>query len=518
MAPLPVLTPRQAAEWDQRTAATGVPPLALMEAAGRGIAAILTTRYPVALRAGALIACGPGNNGGDGWVVARALHALELPVWVVPVGGGGTELNRLEAGLARQAGVREVDAEGPWPNVGLVVDAILGTGAAGRPRDPIRPLLERLADLTVPIVAVDGPTGLDLADGVSHGALAARLTLTFGGYRRGHLLARDEVGDLCVLDIGFAPPDASWPVLLTDRRASDALAPLPARSHKGTRGRVVIVGGDRGMTGAARLAARASFAAGAGLVHVLAPPEAVATIAAAEPDVQTLTCPFEIPVSPRVIDLLSRADAVLVGPGLGRDPGRANFLSAVAAASRAPMVIDADGLIALAGQPALLAALGAGRALVLTPHAGEFRALFPDRASQVGVDPWGLAEAAARDTGAVVLLKGVPTVVGSSGAAPLTVAAGNPGLATGGSGDTLSGIIATWLAQGVAPALAAAAAALAMGEAADLAARRTTARGLRPMDVTSALPDVWRRWELLRLSPPAMVAPVIHELPAPVRV
>ncbi len=517
MQPLPVLTSQQARRWDELTAQAGVPLVSLMETAGRAITTILTTRFPTALRQGTVVAVGPGNNGGDGWVVARALEAVGLPVWVVPIGGSVSELNRLQARLGSTAGVRTVEADGPWPTVGLVVDAILGTGAKGPPRPPVAALVARLGELAVPVVAVDGPTGLDLDTGVSHQVLKAALTITFGGYRRGQLLARDEVGDLAVVDLGFEPPDDGWPRLFVHRDAVRAIPPLGARDHKGDRGRIVIVGGDHGMTGAVRLAARAAFAAGAGLVHVIAPADSVAVLAAAEPDLQTTTSDFDR-LSEAAVALLGRADAVVVGPGLGRAPGRAAFVAAVAQAARGPLVVDADALIAFGGNPAGLARLALGRSMVVTPHAGEFRALLPAESSQLEVDPWAAADQAARILGAAVLLKGVPTIVGMPGQAPLTVAAGNPGLATGGSGDTLAGLIAVWLAQGVDTCGAAAAGALALGDAADLAARRFTARAMRPMDVIGALPDVWKRWNQIRHEPSAPTAPILHELPAPARV
>jgi ADP-dependent NAD(P)H-hydrate dehydratase / NAD(P)H-hydrate epimerase len=203
---------------------------------------------------------------------------------------------------------------------------------------------------------------------------------------------------------------------------------------------------------------------------------------------------------------------------LGRGPGRAAFVRAVVASVAAPVVLDADGLVALAGDAAAVAGLAACRALVLTPHAGEFRALFPERASRLGVDPWAEAAETAALTRAVMLLKGVPTVIGAPGRPPVTVAAGNPGLATGGSGDTLSGLVAAWLARGVEPQLAAALGAQALGEAGDLAARRVTARALRPADVTAALPDVWRHWAAAARGPARVEAPVLCELPAPARV
>jgi NAD(P)H-hydrate epimerase len=179
-------------------------------------------------------------------------------------------------------------------------------------------------------------------------------------------------------------------------------------------------------------------------------------------------------------------------------------------------VVDADALVAFAGSlPALGAAVG-GRPMVLTPHAGEFRVLAPAHAAELEVDPWLAATAAAADAaGAALLLKGVPTVVARAGKPAVTVASGNPGLATGGSGDVLSGIVGAVLARGVAPEQAAALGAHILGRAGDLAARRTTARGLRPMDVIAALPDLWRAWDARRLAPPARRPPVLFELARP---
>ena len=280
---------------------------------------------------------------------------------------------------------------------------------------------------------------------------------------------------------------------------------------------MVIVGGDVGMSGAARLAGRSAFAGGAGLVHLVAPEETTGHLAAAEPDLQFAASGFDR-LSEAARAVLGRADAVVIGPGLGRSSGRAAFIAEIGAATRAPLVIDADGLMAFAGNTRGLAALAVDRAVIVTPHAGEFRALFPAESASLATDPWGAADAAAGSLGAVVLLKGMPTVVAQPGAAVITVAAGNPGLATGGSGDTLSGLIATWLAQGNDSCQAAAAAAQALGDAADIAARRTSARTVRPMDVIAALPDVWKRWDLERREPTVPIAPIRHELAAPIRV
>src|SRR5688572_9911437 len=164
-------------------------------------------------------------------------------------------------------------------------------------------LLERLLDLELPVVAVDGPTGVDLLSGTVHGTPRADITVTFGGVRRGHLLARDEVGTVVATDIGHPPPEPEWPTLVSDRDAAVWLPRLHARDHKGTRGRVVVVGGDAGMTGAVRMASRAAFAAGAGLVHAVAPPETVAALVQAEPDLQTLAHPFDQDPSPQLREL-----------------------------------------------------------------------------------------------------------------------------------------------------------------------------------------------------------------------
>lgn len=516
MPPLPVLTPEQSAEWDRLAEGDGIAVATLMDAAGRGVASVLAARYATRLRQGVLIACGPGNNGGDGWVIARALHAAGVPIWVAPLATGGQSPLAAEAArLARADGVREVAPDGPWPTVALLVDAILGTGARGAPRPPAAALIDRLNDLQLPVVAVDGPTGIDLLDGVSHHPVPAHLTVTFGGYRRGHLLSRDEMGDLVVIDIGLPPPSVDWPTLLTETSAAQSLQPFPSNAHKGTRGRVVVVGGDAGMTGAARIAARAAFAAGSGLVHVVAPAESVSILAAAEPDLQTTIQEFSLPLAAAAA-LLDRADAVIVGPGLGREPSRSDFVLEILRRSRRALV-DADALVALSGRIDALRKLAEDRMIVLTPHAGEFRTLFPALATAAAVDPWGMAAAAAAESGCVVLLKGVPTVVGCPLRPPITIAAGNPGLATGGSGDCLSGLIGSLLGQGYPAEIAAPIGAEVLGQAADIAARRVGVRPLRPMDVIAALTDLWRSWELLRLSPPAPRPPVLHELPRPSR-
>ncbi|MGE5230141.1 MAG: NAD(P)H-hydrate dehydratase, partial [Deltaproteobacteria bacterium] len=438
---LPVLSPAQSSAWDQAAEAAGISLASLMESAGRACAAVLARRFAPEMGQGVLVAVGPGNNGGDGWVVARALHRLDVPVWVAAAPGEGSPLGRLMAELARAEGVRQVAPDGPWPTVGLAVDALLGTGASGPPRPNIAHLLERIVDLAVPIVAVDGPTGVDLGSGTAHDSAQAALSITFGGLRRGHLLARDDVGDIVVVDIGHPSASPEWPALVTDADAAAWLPRLHAADHKGVRGRVVVVGGSAGMTGAIRLAGRSAFAAGAGLVHAAAPPATVAALVQAEPDLQTFVHDLDCPPSGPLLDLVGRADAVAIGPGLGRAPGRRELVSALIEAAGS-VVLDADGLVAFHGATAELRRLAEGRRLVLTPHPGEFRTLFPALEGRREVDPWGAAAAGADEVGCALLLKGVPTVVARPGQGLLTVAAGNPGLATGGSGDLLSGLVA----------------------------------------------------------------------------
>ena len=514
MPAVPILSPAESEQWDALAEGAGTSRATLMECAGRAAAGLLCERFAVELARGVLVAAGRGNNGGDGWVVARALHRAGVAVWVAPVAGDRAPLCEAAAGRAHREGVRDVPPEGPWPSVGLAVDALLGTGARGAPAAGIQALTERIAELRVPVIALDGPTGVDLGSGVVHGSARADLTITFGGFRRGHLLARDEVGDVAVVDVGHPLPQSGWTRLVSDAWAARRGPRLAATAHKGERGRIVIVGGAPGMSGALRLAARAALAAGAGYVHAVAPEQTAAELRVAEPELLTLTQAFEAPPGSEVTELIGRADTVVVGPGLGRADGRIALVERVVGGARRA-VLDADALIAFQGAEARLAALAQRTTLVLTPHPGEFRALFPDLAAARELDPWAAAAEASARSGATVLLKGVPTVIGREGSAPLTVASGNPGLGTGGSGDVLSGILATLLAQLDDPQLAAALAAHALGRAADAGARRVSARALRPLDVVAALPDVWTQWERRRRSPLAPRPPLLAELPRP---
>src|SRR5436309_4748793 len=461
-----------------------------MEAAGRAVAQVIVREFADVISRGVLVAAGAGNNGGDGWVVARALHAAGVPVCVSGLDPKTDDAIDSRA-LARVDGVRERGRAEPWPAAAGAVDGLLGTGAAGPARGDVLALAQRLVAYGATVVALDGPTGLDLSSGEAHGPVRAALSVTFGGPRRGHLLAREWCGKIVVVDIGLPPADPVWPLLVTDMWAGARLPKLTPRMHKGDRGRVTVVGGANGMTGAALHAARGALAAGAGLVKLVAAPGSVAAARATLPDVLTVESALGPDLEPEAAAALEWADALILGPGLGRTAERAKLLEAALARRPVPAVIDADALVL----PSRLAGGGPQRPVVCTPHLGEFRALFGDQLADAAAnDRWAAVAKAAQKIKGTVLLKGVPTVVADLRGPIHVVASGNPGLATGGSGDLLAGFIGAFLARGSAGPEAAALGAHALGRAAEHGARQWTARSLRPADVLAALPEIWRGW------------------------
>lgn len=528
MITIPVIDAGQAAAWDERARVTAkIPSRVLMESAGRGIAHVIGREFHRSSRglgAGAIVVCGPGNNGGDGWVVGRALKVTGIPVWAADAGSKRAPDCAANRALALASGVEPLDPDEAWPEAAVRVDALLGTGASGAPRGAVGALAARLKQPGAPVVAVDGPTGLDLSTGEASAPVLAALTVTFGGLRRGHLLGREWCGKLVVLDIGFPFPDREWPRFVGDNLAASWLPSFEVRMHKGDRGRVLVIGGDRGMAGAALHAARAALEAGAGLAKLAAHPESVTAAQAALPDVLTVATSLGPNIEPALDEAIAWADALIVGPGLGRQPERAQLVRAVLEATDKPLVLDADALQAGLDQ------LRRGRsARVLTPHAGEFRAAFPKLAKILEEDRFAAAQQAAKlvaerpsssaaspasAASAAVLLKGVPTVVASTKGPTYVVGSGNPALATGGSGDLLAGFIGALLARGLVPVEAAAVGAQVLGSAADLAAAQLTVRATRPADVLAALPELWRRWADVPLPTP----PVLLELDAPLLV
>jgi NAD(P)H-hydrate epimerase len=516
MSVIPVLSATEAAEWDQAAREYAkIPSRVLMESAGRAVAHSVAREYGARLADGVIVVCGRGNNGGDGLVAARALAALGVGVTVVTLPGDPSPDNAENRILAGMYGVRFVALEEHWGGQGLAVDAVLGTGATGAPRGPHAAAVDRLMRLNVPVVAVDGPTGLDLTTGEVHApCIRASLTVTFGGFRRGHLLQRTMCGTVIVADMGFPPPNPSWPGAVTDGWLAEVLPPIRAEMHKGARGRVLIVGGQDGMAGAAVFAAKAAQRSGAGLVKLAAQPGTVAAAQANNPDIMTVVTALAEELEPALVEAIGWADALVLGPGLGRGTARDRFVKAVIGQAASPLLLDADGLIAFRAAADELATRLATRRALLTPHRGEFALLFPDLAEAPRRDPFGAAVAAADRLGQCVLLKGVPTVIAAPRVPPLVSVTGNPGLATGGTGDVLSGLAASWLARGAPPQIAAAAAAHVHGRAAEDVAQHRSVRTLRPDDLLGVLSPLWRELAerraevdppvLARLEPPAV--------------
>ena len=519
--PIPVLDAAQAATWDEHArVAANIPSRVLMEAAGRTVAHVIARHYGPVIGRGVLIVAGHGNNGGDGWVVARALRAAGVTVWATDENRSRSDDCEANRTLALAEGVQYLTTDEGWPPVGVVVDAILGTGASGPPRGSIGQMADKLANLGTPIVAVDGPTGLDLSTGEAHGPIKADVTVTFGGARRGHLLQRSWCGRVVVTEIGFPPPFPEWPELVDDRWAGVMLPPFAADMHKGSRGRVLVVGGDRGMAGAAIHAATTALASGAGLAKIAAHEVTVQAAQELLPDALTVTTALEPEIEPELVAAIEWADAVVLGPGLGRGESRTALIHAVLQRTTKPVVIDADALHA--GLDVLLTG---NSPRVLTPHPGEFAAAFPNLADEVKTDRFAAATAAADIAASsspsppvppfppspTILLKGVPTVIAQSGSAPRVVASGNPALATGGSGDLLSGFIGSFLAQGLSPLDAAALGAHVLGRAAEIASEGDAVRSTRPADVTRALPQLWG----VLANPPAANPPILLELEPP---
>ena len=515
-APRPLVADaRGAAAADAAAIAAGIPSRALMRCAGAAAAAEIARRFPALLADGVVIAVGAGNNGGDGWVVAQALRVVGLPVRVVECAEARTPDARAEREAALALGVPVITGVGALADGAerLLVDALLGTGfsAESELREPIAGAVAALAARAArgaTLVALDVPSGLDASSGASRGGLRAALTLTFGTVKRGQLVARDRCGEIVALDIGLGDHvmAAGAAPLAEVRWFRDSLPGIQADAHKGSRGRVAVVGGARGMAGAVVLAARAALHSGAGLVKCVVAPESLSAVQEAVPASLASAWPADDAGARR--DIGDWADAVLVGPGLGRDGSRA-MVERLLRNFAGPVVLDADALNAFADDADALAPLLGGRAALLTPHPAEFARLAGDGASVESVlaDRFEWPARLAGRTTAAVLLKGVPTVVAAPSGESTIVAEGTPILATGGAGDLLGGIAVTLLAQTRDAPLAGALAAFAHGRAAANVDARDV-RGYTLDDVLVELPKVWS------LDPPTARPPVIAELPA----
>jgi len=498
---------------DHAAIASGIPSRALMQRAGAAVASELVLRFGDIVERGIVVATGPGNNGGDGWVVAHALHAAGARVRVVECVAPRTPDAIAERDVAIAAGVvvtndlESILAGGE----DVVIDALLGTGfsADGELRGEIAVAVDRVCELAkrgASIVALDVPTGLDASTGQQVGALRATLTITFGTVKRGQLIARGVCGEIVVVDIGLgahARGAASAMQLASATWFSESLPRIAADAHKGTRAKIAIVGGAPGMAGASVLAARAALRSGAGLVRCVVAPESLQAVQEAEPAALGAVWPTE---DPEVDALAAWADAMLIGPGLGAKGARA-MVERLLDVFEGPVVLDADALNAFARNiPALARAIGT-RAALLTPHPAEFGRLAGLDVESVLAERFDHPARLASEAGAAVLLKGVPTVVAGTTGTVHVVAEGTPVLATGGAGDVLGGIAATLLAHVGDPVVAGALAAFAHGRAAAAVSARQV-RGYTLDDVLASLPAVW--------SLPADVArpPVLAELPS----
>jgi NAD(P)H-hydrate epimerase len=485
---------------DEHTIRTlGVPGELLMESAGRAVAeavlALWSPGDPV------LVVCGAGNNGGDGLVAARHLHALGVPVQVALLADPASLRGDAAANLARleKAGVpRERDV--PTPSGGVVVDAVFGTGLSRTVEGPARSALERLAEAhgRARIVAVDLPSGLCADTGQVLGvAPRADVTVTLGLPKLGLALepGRSHAGRVVVARIGIAdeaPGCAPRTFLLSRLAAARALPDRPPAGHKGSFGHVLVVAGSRGKSGAAALAAEGAVRSGAGLVTVACPSslhailETKCTEAMTVPVAETEEGSLASAGQELVVSLAAERDVVALGPGLGRDRDTRAFVHAVVEKIERPLVLDADALFALAEEPGVLRRRRA--ATVLTPHPGEAARLLGVSASRVNRDRPDAARRIAELTGAVTLLKGAASLVASPDGALLVNPTGGPALGSGGTGDVLAGVVAAFLAQGLEPALGAALAAFVHGAGADRIAARQGDAGLAARDLAAELP------------------------------
>lgn len=485
-----LLDPQEMGQADRLAAEMGTPSFTLMERAGTAVADVVA-RFPLPTRV--VVLCGPGNNGGDGFVAARVLTQRGFRVRVALLGERARLTGDARRAAERWRGTVEEPAVLDLTEAGVIVDALFGAGLARDLDGAAKALVTRMAASGRPIVAVDLPSGLDGATGKVRGAAAqAQETITFFRRKPGHLLepGRSLCGRVRVADIGI--PDAVLDVIrpATSVNMPDLwrpVFPLPsALGHKYDRGHAVVVSGGAWTCGAARLSARGALRTGAGLVTVALPPDALPLHAASYAAIMPRPMPCDDDLAALLAD--RRLGTVVLGPGLGL--GAATRAKIDIAAPGRRLVLDADALTSYAGVPWALADVAARTAgLIITPHEGEFARLFAgDRAVLEAPSKLARARAAAARLGAVVVLKGADTVV----AAPdgrAAIAENAPAyLATAGAGDVLAGMAGGLLAQAMPPFEAAAAAVWLHGEAA-----RAAGPGLVADDLPEALREVYRR-------------------------
>jgi NAD(P)H-hydrate epimerase len=485
----------------------GIPSLELMEKAGAGVAAAIAELEPTGV---VRIVCGKGNNGGDGLVTARHLaergiEAEALLLWEPDELSSDARENH--ARLMEVEGVaRRVDGAalaGALAGSGTVVDALLGTGFSGAPRAPIDAAIESINAAGAPVVAIDVPSGVDASSGEVEGAcVRAGLTVTFHASKLGLwvLPGKAYCGRVEVIDIGIPEggPEASHDAGLIRAPVLDLIPPRGIDSTKFSSGSVLVVGGSIGLTGAVCMTCEAAMRAGAGWVRAAVPRSLNPVFE------QKLTEPMTIPLpdddghlssedASAIVEAAERADAIVLGPGLGRSQGSFELAGRLASEFEQPLLVDADGLNAVAEAGLDLLASRAA-ATVLTPHAGELARLVGHESREVSEHRLRHARDAAARAGAVVVLKGDDTLVVDAVETPIAISAGgSAALATAGTGDVLSGVIASFLAKGLSAFEAASAGVYAHAQAGWLAATEYGADCVIATDVIAALPAALRR-------------------------
>jgi hydroxyethylthiazole kinase-like uncharacterized protein yjeF len=473
----------------------GVPSLELMETAGAAVASAVTELSP---QGPVRVLCGKGNNGGDGLVAARLLAETGFEVEALLLWPAEELRGDAADNLGRFAAAESVDPASLGRRLegsGALVDAIFGTGFSGAAREPAAAAIAAINACGATVVACDIVSGVDASNGEIEGAAVdADLTVTFHAAKIGHLIApgKHASGELRIAPIGIPEGASIEPsagvidplvLRLAPRRSAD--------SNKFSSGQVVLAGGSRGLTGSLCMAAEAAIRSGAGYATVAVPAELEAIFEQKLTEVMSVGCPSEdghlIGASAAsVIGAYERAAAGVLGPGLGRDPSSAEMARDVAGAIEAPLVIDADGLGPFSGSLTRIAARG--HPTVLTPHAGELGRLLERSSEEVSLHRLASAQEAAIAAGAVVVLKGDDTIV-TDGQRVAVNAAAAPGLATAGTGDVLSGMVAALLARGLEPFAAACVAVIAHARAgADAAARIGAAEAVIATDVIDSIP------------------------------
>jgi NAD(P)H-hydrate epimerase len=496
----------------------GIAELVLMENAGVQVVECMEEFFGDTPPELVAIMCGKGNNGGDGFVVARHLHAAGSAVRAYLFGAvdalsGSVAENRR---IAASAGIDivELPDESAWQAVAdqivgfdCIVDALFGTGVSGPLRGHFGDVVEVINDSGAVVVAVDLPSGLSADSGeISGPAVVADLTVTFAAPKRCHALAPacELIGELNVVDIGI-PVDEIAAVegaleLITPEECGAALDPRDPDTHKGSYGRVLIVGGAPGMAGAAALAARGALRGGAGLVTVAAP-DPVADVVAGlvaealvRPHAADAEGGLSVAAQPGLQTLAQVADVLAVGPGAGTSSDTQEVIRDLVGGAQVPVVLDADGLNAFSGDAVALRAVGPS--CVLTPHPGETGRLLGRSTADVQNDRLGAVRELAERSDAIVVLKGYRSLVCDARGRVAINPTGNPGMATGGSGDVLTGLIAALIAQGLDPYVAARVGVFLHGEAGDIAVRNVGEISLIASDIIAALPDAFMGCEI----------------------